>query len=88
VARCVYYLTVASNSPTASAQVPPNKNTANTSLVQALLGIGGIFLACPSDKVGGGSELHKRGRGVACSSRSNAYRNRHLKHKPSGLHEQ
>ena len=47
-----------------------------------------IFLACPSDKVGGGNDFCKRGRGVACSSRSNAYRNRHLKHKPSGLHEQ
>jgi len=31
--------------PTATARTPNKKNTANTSLVQALLGLGGIFLA-------------------------------------------
>ena len=31
--------------PTAPARTPHNKNTVNTSLVQALLGIDGIFIA-------------------------------------------
>ena len=55
--RCVCF-------PTASATLSPYKeNTVLTSLMQALLGQNGIFLACPSDKVGGGNELHKRGMG-------------------------
>ena len=31
--------------PTAPARTPHNKNTVNTSLVQALLGIDGVFIA-------------------------------------------
>jgi len=39
--------------PTASATLSPsNENTVLTSLMQALLGQNGIFLACPLDKVG------------------------------------
>jgi len=59
--------------PTASATLSPsNENTVLTSLMQALLGQNGIFLACPLDKVGVGND----------------YRKQHLMHKTNGFCKQ
>ena len=83
---------------------PSKENTALTSLMQALLGQNGIFLACPSDKVGGGNDFCKRGRGRRHDdpfkrlahtrrgdsriARPNAYRKRNSKQKTNGFCKQ